>query len=167
MAWIRSASNRTVTIRTHRERLHALLLDVVNCGRLMPGVEELKKVGDDLYHYRLEPVSNGAVTFSPDYVSRFDASDPDAITWEPYGQHNFRTWGTFRVDDGPGPGELTLRIDTRSEASVPVAAVVVVLIEPFAKKESDQVTEGFLTAIADAVTTGEPQVAVGQGAGTQ
>ena len=162
MAWIRSASKRIITIRTSREQLHALLLDVVNCGRLMPGVDELEKVGDDLYHYRLAPVSNGAVTFTPDYVARFDTSDPDAITWEPHGQHNFRTWGTFRVADGPVPGELTLQIDTRSEASVPVASVVVILIEPFAKKESDQVTEGFLAAIASAVTSGEPAAALGQ-----
>jgi hypothetical protein len=163
MAWIRSASNRTVTICTDRKQLHALLLDVANCGRLMPGVEELEKVGDDLYHYRLAPVSNGAVTFTPDYVARFDTADPDAITWEPHGEHNFRSWGTFRVSDGPVQGELTLRIDTRSEASVPVASVVVVLIEPFAKKESDQVTADFLAAIAGAVTAGEPVAAVGQG----
>jgi carbon monoxide dehydrogenase subunit G len=167
MAWIRSASNRTVTIRTDRKQLHALLLDVANCGRLMPGVEELAEVGDDLYHYRLAPVSNGAVTFTPDYVAKFDTSDPDAITWQPHGEHNFRTWGTFRVSDGPVPGELTLQIDTKSEASVPVAPVVVVLIEPFARKESDEVTVGFLAAIADAVTAGKPVAAVGQEAGAR
>lgn len=165
MAWIRSASNQTITIRTDRERLHALLLDVAGCGRLMPGVEELEQAGDGLYHYRLAPVSNGAVTFTPDYVARFDTANPDEITWEPHGEHNFRTWGTFRVSDGPVPGELALQIDTRSEASVDVAPVVVVLIEPFAKKESDEVTRGFLEAIAQAVT-GEP-VAAGEQVGTR
>ena len=151
MVWIRSASRRSVTIRTDRKRLHALLLDVVRCGRLMPGVESMEQVGDGLYHYRLAQVSNGAVTFTPDYVAAFDTADPDAISWEPHGEHNFRSWGTFRITDGPGPEELTLEIDTRAEASVDVAPVVVVLIEPFAKKESDEATEGFLAAIRDAV----------------
>jgi hypothetical protein len=149
MVWIRSASKRSVTIRTERDRLHALLLDVVRCGRLMPGVESMEQVGADLYHYRLAQVSNGAVVFTPDYVARFDTSVPDAISWEPHGEHNFKSWGTFQVHDGPAPGELILEIDTRSEASVDVAPVVVVLIEPFAKKESDEVTEGFLAAIRD------------------
>jgi hypothetical protein len=151
MVWIRSASRRSVTIRTDRERLRALLLDVVGCGRLMPGVEELERVGDDLFHYRLARVSNGAVNFTADYVNRFDTGDPDAITWEPHGEHNFRSWGTFRVTDGPVPGELNLEIDTRAEASVDVAKVVVILIEPFARRESDQVTKGFLAAIQSAL----------------
>jgi hypothetical protein len=151
MVWIRSASDQSITIRTDRERLRALLLDIVGCGRLMPGVEKLEQVGENLYHYRLAEVSNGAVTFTPDYVAEFDPSDPDAITWKPHGEHNFRSWGTFRITDGPVPGELTLQIDTRAEASVDVAPVVVVLIEPFAQKESDTVTEGFLAAIASAV----------------
>ena len=152
MVWIRSASNRTITIRTDRARLRALLLDVVACGRLMPGVEELQKVGDDLYHYRLAQVSNGAVTFTPDYVTTFNATDPDTITWEPYGEHNFRSWGTFRIGDGAASDELTLQIDTRSEALVDVDPVVVVLLEPFARKESDEITEGFLSAISEAVS---------------
>jgi hypothetical protein len=152
MVWIRAASKRSVNIRTDRERLRALLLDVVGCGLLMPGVEVLEKVGDGLYHYRLAEVSNGAVALTPDYVARFDTGDPDTITWEPHGEHNFRSWGTFRITDGRMPGELTLEIDTRSESQVEVAPIVIVLIEPFAQKESDEVTEGFLAAIADAVS---------------
>jgi hypothetical protein len=147
MVWIRSASKRSITIRTDRERLRALLLDIVGCGRLMPGVETLEQVGENLYHYRLAKVSNGAVNFTADYVNRFDTSDPDSITWEPDGEHNMRSWGTFRISDGPVPGELNLEIDTRAEAALDVAKVVVILIEPFAKRESDQVTKGFLEAI--------------------
>ncbi len=153
MAWIRSATNRSVLIRTGRERLRALLADVAGCGRLMPGVEELERIGDDLYHYRLARVSNGAIAFTPDYVARFDTGDPDAIAWEPHGEHNFRSWGRFLIEDGPTPEETRLRIDTRSEAWVDVAPVVLVLIEPFAQKEMDEVTEGFLTAVKEAAET--------------
>ena len=155
MVWIRSASKRSITIRTDRERLRALLLDIVGCGRLMPGVETLEQIGENLYHYRLAKVSNGAVNFTADYVNRFDTSDPDAITWEPDGEHNFRSWGTFQISDGPAPGELNLEIDTRAEASLDVARVVVILIEPFAKRESDQVTKGFLEAIRRAAESVE------------
>lgn len=150
MVWIRSATKRSITIRTDRERLLTLLRDVVGTGRLMPGVKKLEQVGDDLYHYRLAQVSNGAVVFTPDYVARWDTTNPDVISWEPHGEHNFRSWGTIRISEGPVPGELILEIDTRSEASVDVASVVVVLIEPFAKKESEEITEGFLAAIRDA-----------------
>jgi hypothetical protein len=151
MVWIRTKSKREIVIRTSRAALHALLLDVVGCGKLMRGVEEMSKVGENLYHYRLAEVANGVVRFTADYVSQFDVSDPDAITWEPNGEHNFRSWGTFRVSDGPSPEELVLQIDTHAEASVDVARVVVVLIEPFAAKESDEVTKGFLAAIRDSL----------------
>jgi len=151
MVWIRTKSKRDISIRTSREALRALLLDVVRCGKLMPSVEELSKVGDNLYHYRLAEVANGVVRFTADYVAEFDVSNPDAITWQPNGEHNFRSWGTFRISDGPSPEEQVLQIDTRSEASVDVARVVVVLIEPFAAKESDEVTKGFLTAIRDSL----------------
>jgi len=149
MVWIRTKTARETTIRTSREALRALLLDVVECGRLMPGVEELSDLGQNLYHYRLAEVSNGVVVFRPDYVAKFDVSDPDTITWEPHGEHNFRSWGTFRISDGPSPEEIVLRIDMRSEANVDVARVVVVLIEPFAQKETNDVTTGFLAAIRD------------------
>ncbi len=149
MVWIRTTTARETTIRTTREELRALLTDVTGCGRLMPGVEELEQVGDDLYHYRLAEVANGVVRFRPDYVARYDHSDPDAITWEPHGEHNFRSWGTFHVLDGPSPEEVVLRIDMRSEADVDVARVVVVLIEPFAQKETNEVTTGFLAAIKE------------------
>ncbi|MGI5351704.1 hypothetical protein ACQEU8_26505 [Streptomyces sp. CA-250714] len=152
MTWVRSASDKSVTIRCERDRLRALIGDVVGCGRLMPGVESLERAaaGPDVYHYRLATVSNGAVTFTPEYEARFDTSDPDAIGWEPYGEHNFRSWGTFRIEDGADDGEQRLRIETRTEASVDVAPVVIVLIEPFAQKETDEVTEGFLRAIKEA-----------------
>jgi carbon monoxide dehydrogenase subunit G len=149
MVWIRTKTARETTIRTDRAALRALLLDVVTCGRLMPGVEELTGAGDNLYHYRLAEVSNGVVVFQPDYVAKFDTSDPDAITWEPHGEHNFRSWGTFRILDGPAADEIVLRIETRSEANVDVARVVVVLIEPFAQKETNAVTVGFLDAIRE------------------
>lgn len=147
MVWIRTKSKHDTVIRTSRDALRELLLDVVGCGKLMPGVEELTKVGDDLYHYRLTEVSNGVVRFTPEHVAKYDTSNPDAITWEPHGEHNFHSWGTFRISDGPTPDEVVLEIDTRSEASLDVARVVVVLIEPFAQKESDDITKGFLKAI--------------------
>lgn len=151
MVWIRTKSKRDITIRTSREALHALLTDVVTCGKLMPGVEELTKIGDDLYHYRLKEVSNGVIKFTPQHTARFDVSNPDAITWEPHGEHNFKSWGVFRVSDGPTPNEQVLEIDTRSEASIDVARVMVMLIEPFAQKESDDITKGFLAAIRNAL----------------
>ncbi|MDJ1133989.1 hypothetical protein [Streptomyces iconiensis] len=159
MTWVRSASDKSITVRCTRERLRALVNDVTGCGRLMPGVESLERVAEaadgtdtrGVYHYRLATVSNGAVTFTPEYEARFDTSDPDAITWEPHGEHNFRSWGTFHIEDGAAEGEQRLRIETRTEASVDVAPVVVVLIEPFAQKETDEVTEGFLEAVREAV----------------
>ncbi|MFI5495812.1 hypothetical protein [Actinoplanes sp. NPDC051859] len=153
MVWIRTKTAKETTIRTSKEALRALLLDVTGCGRLMPGVEEMESIGDGLYHFRLAEVSNGVVRFQPDYVAKYDVSDPDAITWEPHGEHNFKSWGTYQVLDGPTPDEVVLRIDMRSEANVDVARVVVVLIEPFAQKETTDVTVGFLAAIKDRLET--------------
>ncbi|WP_436494956.1 hypothetical protein [Actinokineospora sp. HUAS TT18] len=151
MVWIRSKSKRDITIRTDRETLRRTIAAVLETGRLMPGVDEMSDLGDGVFHLRLATVSNGAVVFTPDYQARYDTTDPDLVTWEPHGEHNFRSWGHFRLSDGATPDEQVLEIETRAEASVDVAPVVVILIEPFAQKESDEATEGFLAAIRDAV----------------
>jgi hypothetical protein len=87
----------------------------------------------------------------PDYQARFDTSDPAAISWEPEGEHNFRSRGCFVTTEGGVPGETTLVLETSFEASVEVAPVVLPLIEPFAQRSNEDVTEGFLQAIKEAV----------------
>ncbi|MCX5141906.1 MULTISPECIES: hypothetical protein [unclassified Streptomyces] len=149
MVSIRSASAVATEVRAEPDTVRALLLDIVGCGVLMPGVETLTAEGDDVYHYVLATISNGAVSHTPDHRSRFDTTDPGRIRWEPVGSHNFRSWGEFRTSEGSTPGSTYLEIDTRSEADVDIAPVVLPLVEPFARQQSDQVTEGFLDAIKD------------------
>lgn len=150
MVWIRSHTRRSVDVRVGVEQLREFLLDIVGCGRLMPGLRSLEEVGDGVYHYGLEPFSNGAVSLTPDYQARFDTRQPDDICWEPHGESNFRSWGSFRTSAGRVPGETVLEIEVRSEASVEISPVVVPLVEPFAQQSSEDVTDGFLRAIADA-----------------
>ncbi|OIJ96832.1 SRPBCC family protein [Streptomyces monashensis] len=154
MVSIRSASLAGTEVEAGPDAVRALLLDVVGCGLLMPGVESLTAEGDDIYHYVLQTISNGAVSHTPDHRTRFDTSDPALIRWEPVGEHNFRSWGVFRTTDGHAPGTTYLEIDTRSEADVAIAPVVLPLVEPFARQQSDQVTEGFLAAIKERVESG-------------
>lgn len=151
MVSIRSASVAGTEVRAEPAAVQALLLDVVQCGLLMPGVASLTAEGDDVYHYVLDTISNGAVSHTPDHRTRFDTSDPARIRWEPVGTHNFRSWGEFRTTPGSDPGTTYLEIDTRSEADVDIAPVVLPLVEPFARQQSDQVTEGFLAAIRERV----------------
>jgi hypothetical protein len=154
MVWIRSSTTRTIDIRADLDRVRGLLADVVGTGRLMPGVDVLEPAGTDAYHYVLEPFSNGAVSLVPDYRTRFDTSDPAALRWAPEGEHNFRSWGGFHTSEGGVPGETTLVIETSFEASVEVAPVVLPLIEPFAQRSNEDVTEGFLRAIKQAAEDG-------------
>ncbi|MFF8863310.1 hypothetical protein ACF08B_14810 [Streptomyces sp. NPDC015139] len=154
MVSIRSASLAGTEIGAAPDAVRRLLLDVVGCGLLMPGVESLTAEGDDVYHYVLATLSNGAVSHTPDHRTRFDTGDPARIRWEPVGAHNFRSWGEFRTTPGTGPGTTYLEIDTRSEADVDIAPVVLPLVEPFARQQSDEVTEGFLAAIKDRLESG-------------
>ncbi|WP_367045406.1 hypothetical protein [Streptomyces sp. Je 1-332] len=149
MVSIRSASTRGIEVRAEPDAVRALLLDTVTCGLLMPGVESLTDEGDGIHHYRLETISNGAVSHTPDHRTRFDTADPARISWAPVGDHNFRSWGEFRTQPGTTPGTTYLEIDTRSEADVDIAPVVLPLVEPFARQQSDKVTEGFLDAIKE------------------
>ncbi|MET7479236.1 hypothetical protein ABZT17_33425 [Streptomyces sp. NPDC005648] len=154
MVSIRSASVAGIEVKADPAAVRALLLDVVGCGLLMPGVESLTAEGDDVYHYVLTTLSNGAVSHTPDHRTRFHTADPARIAWEPVGEHNFRSWGEFRTTPGSGPDTTYLEIDTRSEADVDIAPVVLPLVEPFARQQSDQVTEGFLAAIKERVESG-------------
>jgi hypothetical protein len=154
MVWIRAASRHEDVVNGDLGRLRDWLADVASSGPLMPGVEELRDEGGGVYHYTLQEFSNGAVSLAPRYQVRFDASDPAAISWQPHGEHAFRSWGVFRTSPGAAPGEVLLEIDTRCEIDVPVAPVMATLVEPFAQSSIDEVTEGFLRALKERTETG-------------
>jgi carbon monoxide dehydrogenase subunit G len=149
MVWIRSGTTKSVRVRASLDRVRGLLLDVERAGMLMPGVTSLTNVGGSVHHYALDPITNGAVHLVPDYESTFDTADAGNITWEPHGEHNFRSWGRFTTTESGVEGEVVLEISTRSEASVEVAPIMVTLIEPFAQMQTDQITTGFLDRLRD------------------
>jgi hypothetical protein len=154
MTWVRSKSKARIEIRADVDTVRGFLSDVVRCGRLMPSVRTLEPIGDDIYRYVLEEFDNGSVSLAPDYEARFDRSDPAALRWEPYGEHNFRSWGVFATREGARPGETVLEIDTYADADLSVPAVMVPLVRPFANKSSADVTRGFLGRIKAAVEEG-------------
>lgn len=154
MTWVKTEAKGSIEIHADVDTVRKFLLDMPRCGRLMPSVEILEPVGADIYHYKLEALSNGGVTFTPEYDVKFDPSDPAEIRWEPYGEGNFKVWGVLRTAPGAGPNETVLEIDTRSEADVPVPGVMVPLIRPFASRSSNEVTKGFLKNIKSALESG-------------
>jgi carbon monoxide dehydrogenase subunit G len=151
VVWIRTQCKLSTVIASDPDAVRALLSDIEGCGRLMPSVHTLEGRGDDIYHYRLDAFSNGAISMTPDYETRFDTTDPAQIRWAPYGEHNFRSWGTFRTTAGPATGETVLEIDTRAEADVAIDPVLIPLVEPFARQFMREVTAGFLANIKQAV----------------
>lgn len=151
MTWVRSASRGSVQIDAAPDTVRAFLADIVHCGQLMPTVRSLSHEGRDIYRYELDEFSNGTVSLAPRYQARFDLTNPAEIRWEPYGEHNFRSWGTFRTRAGATPRETILEIDTHADADLSVPAVMVPLVRPFANRSSDEVTRGFLVNIKAAV----------------
>lgn len=147
MPWVRSSSKRFIVLSRPLEAVRELLLDIVECGRLMPSVVDLEETEPGVFHYRLEEFSDGAVRFTPEYESRFDTSDPGNIRWQPHGEHDFRSWGVFHTEAGAVDGETVLEIDTRSEANLDIDPILVPVVEPFARRSSDEVTVGFLERI--------------------
>jgi hypothetical protein len=150
MVWIRTKCKQSTVIAADLGAVRELLLDIVGCGLLMPSVHTLESRGDGVYHYRLDTFSNGAISMTPDYDARFDTSDPGSIRWEPHGEHNFKSWGTFTTTPGPVAGEVVLEIDTHAEADVAIDRVLIALVEPFARQFMREVTDGFLANIKKA-----------------
>lgn len=157
MTWVRSSSRGDVHIGANVADVRALLTDVVRCGQLMPTVRSLRHDHDDVYSYELDEFNNGTVSLAPKYQSRFDVTDPAEIRWEPYGEHNFRSWGTFRTREGATPDETILEIDTQADAQLSVPAVMVPLVRPFANRSSNEVTRGFLDNIRTALQSTQDQ----------
>jgi hypothetical protein len=156
VVWIRMQCKESTVIQADLDRVQRLLLDILGCGRLMPSVRSLERRVDAVYHYQLDAFSNGAISLAPDYEARFDSSDQAAIRWEPFGEHNFRSWGVFRSTAGPVPGESVVEIDTHAEADVPIDRVLIPLVEPFARQFTRQVTTGFLANIKKAAESPGP-----------
>ncbi|MEW9533735.1 SRPBCC family protein [Microbispora sp. NPDC049125] len=156
MVWIRTDSRGAIEVSRDPGEVRALLADIPGHARLMPGVDLLERrpgespSGTEIYHYVLTTVTNGAVRMTPDYEVTFDRADEGALRWEPHGVHNFRSGGVLRTSGGAAPGTSVVEIETWSEAQVDIAPVMVPLVEPFARRTSDDVTVGFLSAIKSA-----------------
>lgn len=158
MPWVRSSCKRNIVLYRPLSPVRDFLLLIVECGRLMPSVVSLEETSSGVFHYLLEEFSDGAVQFTPDYESRFDVSDPGNIRWQPHGEHDFRSWGTFRTEAGAVDGETILEIETRSETNLAIDPILIPLVEPFANRSSVEVTEGFLAAIKTAVEGGSDTI---------
>jgi hypothetical protein len=147
MARVRAAARRRTIIKVPVDDLHAFILQVERCGQLMPAMEVMKHVEDDIYHYRLVSMSDGSMDFTPDYHVRFDTSDPANVRWAPHGKANFESTGVFRSSPGPMPNESTLEIDVSTFAEVDIDPLMLALVEPLAHNACEQVTDEYLSRI--------------------
>lgn len=147
MSWIRSSARRSAVIKCGLPTLRAFLLDIVRCAQLMPSLRAVSEVAPRVLHYRLEEFSNGAVRFVPDYRVQFELSDSGNIRWQPFGENSFRSSGAFRTEPGPTERESFLEISAASEAEVPVNAIMIPLLEPFANDAAERVTTEYLRRI--------------------
>src|SRR6266852_1474937 len=107
VVWIRTQCKQSTVLRGDLDGVRRLLLDIPRCGRLMPSVRSLDSRGGDVYYYQLDTFSYGA------------------ISREPHGEHNFRSWGAFRTTAGPVDGEVVVEIDTHAEADVAIDRVLI------------------------------------------
>ena len=147
MTWVESSSKQSITICAELSRVVDFLKDVTSCAKLMPGVRAVEQLEPGVLHYQLEEFSNGAISFAADYQARFDTSDPMHITWEPHGDHNFRSTGTFRAKPSGVDGEVILEIEVASSADVDIDPILQPMVEPFAQQSTEVVTEEYLRAL--------------------
>lgn len=142
-----------VRVDAPRERVWALLMDIPQAARLVPGVLDVVPTGPDSYRGSLR-VQVGPVRLALEGDVRVIARDDDA------GTAAVRLDGADRRLGGGVRADVTLAVSGSAPAEVRVATDITILGrigelgQPLMKRKADQVMAGFATNLQRAL--GEP-----------
>ena len=83
--------DESVTVAAPRERVYALLWDVVRSSRCAPDVATCERVGPDTYCFVSRERSAGPVTMVARYTARYEGNGIDQIRFESVGREDDNT----------------------------------------------------------------------------
>lgn len=122
------------------------LSDVKKAKKLVPGVELIKKVKENVYHWKFKPMGMKGISVTLEFDTEFTFNEPSVVKWDSIkGSGNAEMKGEFRIK-ASGKG-TTVDVKVEMIPDLPVPRMLRKLAEPFVKSEFEKMMKKFLTNV--------------------
>ena len=135
-------------VRAPAAEVFELLADVPASVAFFPKVHKLTDLGDGVYQWEMEKVGTPQVNIQTVYASCYSARKArGTVTWKPVpGIGNALVGGGWKITDRKGSTHIELKID--GELTVPLPALMKVVVAPVVGSEFEKLVEKYLANLA-------------------
>jgi carbon monoxide dehydrogenase subunit G len=125
-----------------------LLSDVPMSVSFFPKVDKLTDLGDGVYQWEMAKVGTAQVNIQTVYASKYTSSQAKGtVQWKAVpGIGNAQVGGSWKITDKKTSTHLQLKID--GELSVPLPALMKMVVQPVVEGEFEKLVEKYLANLA-------------------
>lgn len=126
----------------------ALLADVPTSASFYPQVEQLVDLGGGAYRWEMEKIGMEHINLQTVYASKYVSNKTKgSITWTPVkGEGNAQVSGSWTITDKKTHTHIVLQV--QGAVSVPLPALMTVVVTPVVEAEFEKLTEQYLDNLA-------------------
>ena len=131
---IKAAIKRSENVSTEGDKVYELLKPVEASPRFFPRVNRIQHLGDDRYHWWLEPMGTQKYQHRVEYVSQWEFDDAQrTIRWRPLDMGNARISGVWSIE--PKTQATRIALEIKAELKLDLPRWMQMVAEPIVQTE--------------------------------
>ena len=131
-------------VKAPAKEVFAVLSNVPDSASHYPKVDRLVDLGDGAYRWEMEKIGLGSLHLQTVYASRYVSNGAKGtVVWTPVeGEGNALVSGSWKITDSKKSTKLVLKV--QAELTLPVPALMKVVMEPVVEAEFEKLTEHYI-----------------------
>jgi len=131
-------------VKAPAKEVFAVLSNVPDSASHYPKVDRLVDLGDGAYRWEMEKIGLGSLHLQTVYASRYVSNAAKGtVVWTPVeGEGNALVSGSWKITDSKKSTKLVLKV--QAELTLPVPALMKVVMEPVVEAEFEKLTEHYI-----------------------
>jgi carbon monoxide dehydrogenase subunit G len=131
-------------VKATAKEVFEVLADVPTSASFYPGVDKLVDLGDGAYRWEMAKIGIAQVHLQTIYASKYVSSKAQgSVSWTPIqGVGNALVSGNWKITDNKKSTKVVLSV--KGELSVPLPAVMRVVVKPVVEAEFEKLTEQYV-----------------------
>ena len=132
---IKAAIKRSENLSAERDKVYELLKPVESSIRFFPKVKQILDLGDDRYHWWLEPMGTQKYQHRVEYASQWEFDDQQrTIRWRPLENNgNARISGVWSIE--PSAEATRVALEIKAELKLDLPRWMQLVAEPIVQTE--------------------------------
>lgn len=128
------------------EEVYKKLSDINKAKKLVPGLDSIKKVKENVYRWKFKPMGMKGVSVTLEFDTEFTFNEPSSVKWASIeGSGNAEMKGEFKIK-GSQKG-TTVEVKIEMTPDLPVPGIFRKLAEPIVKSEFEGMMKKFMENI--------------------